>query len=53
MDSLYNHFNYKSCSLIILCIQVKLHSKESTVKSFIFMGLKFRGFQISDKLEGI
>ena len=24
-----------------------------TVESFIFVGLKFRGFQISDKLVGI
>ena len=27
--------------------------KMNTVKSFIFVGLKFRGFQISDKLMGI
>ena len=25
----------------------------TTVESFIFVGLKFRGFQISDKLVGI
>ena len=25
----------------------------NTVESFIFVGLKFRGFQISDKLVGI
>ena len=26
---------------------------ENTVESFIFVGLKFRGFQISDKLVDI
>ena len=27
--------------------------KSYTVESFIFVGLKFRGFQISDKMVGI
>ena len=30
-----------------------LSIKQSTVESFIFVGLKFRGFQISEKLVGI
>ena len=32
---------------------VKHISNSITVESFIFVGLKFRGFQISDKLVGI